>query len=101
GDLPVEHVDEARERVVTAHLIVEARLLAHPSAPSSACPCALRLPRRGFHTGRWGAGGETAVGLVFGGFAPRTRCAPSNPESVTELSAGRAMPCASRVSFTR
>ena len=61
----------------------------------------------GFHTGALAASaGVTAVGLVFGGFAPRTRCAPSMPVGMIVVSAGSGMPsssiaCLSRIRSSR
>ena len=97
GDAAVEGVDEADEGVVAADLVVEARrVMTTPRrcpAGSSAGPCGrlLRPPHRTL--GEAGAACVIAfVGFVFGGFAPRTRWAPSSPLSVIEFSWGSVSP---------
>src|SRR3546814_6775363 len=108
GHLAVEDLDETPEHRLAADLVVERERFAHApgssgvsaagffgarlaggdlgpgtggtaGASASADTSVGRL-RRGFHTGR--SGGVTGVGFVFGGLAPRPRCAPSTPPSL-------------------
>jgi hypothetical protein len=80
------HQREGRRRPRAAHApqARDGRAGHHPAA----VPFGFFV-RRGFHTGDASATVVTGLGFVLGGFAPRTRCAPSGPLSTSRSAAMR------------